>query len=62
MQNVAGNHQASSGFHPFFKSQQPMVEKFNAGLTDPSFHGPISGTVVRLIFQFILLHQYIKEY
>ncbi|XP_075654280.1 calmodulin-binding transcription activator 3-like isoform X2 [Castanea sativa] len=38
----AGNHQASSGFHPFFKLQQPTLEKFNAGLTDPSFPGPIS--------------------
>ncbi|KAF3960222.1 hypothetical protein CMV_015043 [Castanea mollissima] len=37
-----GNHQASSGFHPFFKLQQPTLEKFNAGLTDPSFPGPIS--------------------
>ena len=61
MWNVAGNHQASSGFHPFFKLQQPRVEKFNAGLTDPSFPGPISGTVC-FIFQFILRHQYIKEY
>uniref|UniRef100_A0A2N9IUD1 IPT/TIG domain-containing protein n=1 Tax=Fagus sylvatica TaxID=28930 RepID=A0A2N9IUD1_FAGSY len=34
----ACNYQASSGFRPFFElQQQPMVEKINAGLTDPYF-------------------------
>ena len=35
---AACNYQASSGFRPFFElQQQPMVEKINAGLTDPYF-------------------------
>ncbi|KAK4584049.1 hypothetical protein RGQ29_021974 [Quercus rubra] len=42
----AHNHQASSGFHSSFKFQQPMVEKINAGLSDPFLPASISNDIL----------------
>ncbi|KAB1210245.1 Calmodulin-binding transcription activator 3 [Morella rubra] len=54
----AYNHQASSAFHSYLESQQPMVEKINAGLTDHYFPASSSSKLLAIAnLDFVFLTQ-----